>query len=435
MSFRWRLLTGLVLVVLLTAGIYGLAGYAVFRVSQDRWAEAALAAFRQAVLGALDLSGERPSFTPSQDARTVLQTYADSGFSLWRGSELLLTGYRPLPETFSEGWHVEELALGDGYTLQLGLNVSDNARVLATYGRAALLALALALALAVLFGWALHHLLLRPLRALQHGVEQLSAEAFPPPVEIPPGDDELSKLALGFNRMNAALKTFVERERSFTRYASHELRTPLANLKVLSEGLRKGYLSPEETWPQIDASLTRMEGILTGLLNLTRSPDLKPEPLPLEPIARRAAESFSREERERVQLIVQATPCVLGDEELLTRVLANLLGNALKYSAGEVYLRVRTRGDNAVVSVRDFGPGVPEAALEKLSEPFYRLDTRRAGLGLGLALARHIAGAMRGWLEFRVADPGLEVNLVLPALHLPETNEPSLGSRRVNVNA
>ena len=435
MSFRWRLLLGLLVTVLLTAAIYAVSGFLVFQNAQQRSVARDLATYRQAVLTSLDLSGPQPGFAPSEEALAAFETYSNSGFTLWQNGELVLEVGRPLPELLGNEWQVERLELKDGLELQLALNISEDAQALRLYNRTALLALLVALALAALLGWVLQQVLLQPLRALQHGVEQLSAQAFPEPVAVPPGNDELSELARSFNRMTASLQAFLERERSFTRYASHELRTPLSNLKVLSEGLRRGILEPGESWAQIEDNLSRMEAILSGLLNLSRSPQLRPEPIPLEPVLRRALAAVPEHERGRLQLDVRGSPYILGDEELLGRVLSNLIDNALKYSDDSVQLALRSDDGRVRLRLRDYGPGVPENALERLTQPFFRGAARKPGLGLGLALTQHIVNAMEGSMHFENARPGLAVTLEFPELRLPDTNEPPLDSSVETVDA
>lgn len=430
MSFRWRLYLGLVSAVVMTATLYALFGFLAFKRTQELDVRYDLATFRQAVLASLDLSGAAPAFRPTSATLAVLESFSDSGFQLRQGGRVLLAFGRPQPGATS-GWRQETVALPGGFEVLLALNVSANRQALASYGQTALVALVLALGFAALVGWLLQGVLLRPLRELQRGVEQLSAQAIPAPVRVPPGDDELSRLALSFNRMIGALRAFIERERSFTRYASHELRTPLANVKALGEGMRRSLLEPQDGWPQFEASVERMERILSVLLSLTRAPELRPEPVPLESLLTRACQALTLEQRARVTLVRQASPCVLGDDELLLRVLSNLVQNALKYGGGEVVVRLDRGVEGAILSVRDFGPGVPEEALGKLTEPFFRLDQQQPGLGLGLALARHIVGAMSGALRFRNARPGFEATVVLPELDLPEANEPPLSSSQV----
>lgn len=423
MSFRWRLILGLGLTVLLTAAVYGLLGYLVFKQAVNEDIEKNFSEFQTAIQTSLDLTGERPVLIPREGVKEVLDKY-NYGFQIVRDGQIELEGGRPLES--GADWRNAALELDGGYRLELALNVAENRSALTSYLETALLAILLVLAVATLFSLSLQRFLLQPLKDLQRGVEQLSQHAIPKPVAVPAGNDELSHLALSFNRMTESLQAFLERERSFTRYASHELRTPLSNLRVLSEGVQKGILAPEPVWPQIDETLDRMEGILSGLLNLTRSPQLDPEPLAVQPAIRRTIAGLREQEKERVSLASAAPVYVMAQDDLLNRVLANLLHNALKYSSGEVTVDVQTFKHEVLITVRDFGPGVPEASLPRLSDPFFRLDTRKGGLGLGLALVKHIVQALGGTVSFKNAAPGLSAVVSLPKATLLE--EPALVS-------
>ena len=112
---------------------------------------------------------------------------------------------------------------------------------------------------------------------------------------------------------------------------------------------------------------------------------------------------------------------VEGDPELLRRAVENVLRNAIRYSPKEAPIEVSVaRNDGrAVVDVRDHGPGVPEEALPRLFDAFYRVETDRdrasGGIGLGLAIARRAIELHKGAIRARNAHPGLEVELELPA--------------------
>ncbi len=417
MSFRWRLMLGLALTVLITATVSGLLGYFVFRQAANANIEKNFGEFQNAIRSSLDLTGERPAFLPGDGVKAVLDKY-NYGFQVVKNGKIELEGGSDVER--GPDWRNAALELGDGYRLELALNVAENRSALTSYLQAALLALLLVLGVATLLSLLLQRFLLRPLKDLQRGVEQLSQQAIPRPVAVPAGNDELSHLALSFNRMTESLQAFLERERSFTRYASHELRTPLSNLRVLSEGVRKEILEPEIAWPQIDETLDRMEGILSGLLNLTRQPELRLEPLAVLPTLRRAVSSLHEQEKPRVRLTAATPVYVMAQDDLLTRVLANLLHNALRYSSGDVLVEVQAHKHEVSIEVRDFGPGVPEQSLARLADPFFRLDTRKGGLGLGLALVKHIVQALGGTLSFSNAAPGLKVVVGLPKVVIPE---------------
>ncbi len=418
MSFRWRLFLGLSVLVLLTSAVYSVIGYYSFQRSIAQDLEDSLNSFTTAAVNSLVFE-DRPMLRPDATAATEFQEYSQSSFRLLKDDNVELE-YRRFPKKDHDSEYLKkQIDLKNGYILELAFYSGNSEKELQSYLRTNLLAVPIALLVALVITFFLRGFLLKPLSALQKATAQLSKQAIPEPVAIPPGNDELSQLAESYNNMTLSLQSFIERERGFTRYASHELRTPLSNLKVLVEGLQKGIVTTETAYPQIELTIKRMEDILTGLLTLTRSPKLNPEPLLLEPIIEEVIESLSPKNQKRINLIKQSSAIVLSQDDLLRQVVLNLISNALKYSDDKVDCIISENG-NALITVRDYGPGVPEHALNKLSEPFFRLDTRKTGLGLGLALTRHIVKSINGTLSFKNSSPGLEVKVSLPLAELPD---------------
>ncbi|MGH9614383.1 MAG: sensor histidine kinase, partial [Bryobacteraceae bacterium] len=119
---------------------------------------------------------------------------------------------------------------------------------------------------------------------------------------------------------------------------------------------------------------------------------------------------------------------IAGDAELLRRAIENVVRNAIRYSPKDstVEIRAETRGAQARIIVRDQGPGVPEEALARIFDPFYRVESDRnrvtGGVGLGLSIARRAITLHEGKLEARNANPGLLVTMDLP---LTEVAKPS----------
>ena len=106
-----------------------------------------------------------------------------------------------------------------------------------------------------------------------------------------------------------------------------------------------------------------------------------------------------------------------GDREVLRRAIENVLRNAIRYSPSGGEIEVKLDGER--ISIRDHGPGVPEEALAKIFQPFFRLDDSRdtatGGVGLGLAIAQRAASLHHGKLWVENAHPGLRVWIELPA--------------------
>jgi signal transduction histidine kinase len=148
---------------------------------------------------------------------------------------------------------------------------------------------------------------------------------------------------------------------------------------------------------------------------------LRREPLDLRQVARTAAESVSREARERsvtVALELEPAP-VEGDRRLLERVIANLLENGVRYNrpGGSVSLETATRNGSSLIRVENGGPLVDPAAAGRLAEPFQRLGRNAdgRGAGLGLSIVRTVSEAHGGQLAIRPrGEGGLVVEVSLP---------------------
>jgi two-component system sensor histidine kinase CpxA len=124
-----------------------------------------------------------------------------------------------------------------------------------------------------------------------------------------------------------------------------------------------------------------------------------------------------------------------GDEELLRRAIENVIRNAIRYAppGSPIDIELSRIGDVAQISVRDYGPGVPEEALPRIFDPFYRVDSDRnrmsGGLGLGLAIARRSVELHKGKLTARNAHPGLLTTIELPVQNWGQyTQSPSSAS-------
>lgn len=414
MGFRLRLFLGVSVTVLLSAALYGTFGFIAFKRDIDLDRQESLSSFKQAAISSIDLSGTQPVYSFNEMNQAVFEEYSSSRFRVRQGEQILLEFRGTFPVN-STGWLIEQVALKDDYTLDLAFSTEESSQALNYYWRTTLLALPVTLGFALLLSFLLQRFLLKPLRDLRNATTVLSRQNIPAPIKVPPGNDDLSQLAHSFNLMTDSLKAFIDRERSFTRYASHELRTPLSNFRVLIEGAQKELFTPEQTWPKLEENLRRMEGILSGLLTLTRSPNLTPEPVLLEPLIKEVIAALPNHLRNRVMFQFSPhAPIALGQDDLIKNILTNLIGNALKYSQGEITLQLAETKQNIQIIIIDQGHGVPAEALAKLTEPFFRVDTRKGGLGLGLALVKHIVEAMQGKLEFKNLDPGFQVTVFLP---------------------
>ncbi|MES2682986.1 MAG: HAMP domain-containing sensor histidine kinase [Pseudomonadota bacterium] len=287
---------------------------------------------------------------------------------------------------------------------------------------------ALSLLVIAALGFVLARSLTAPIAAIQHATRQmadgdLSARA---DGTTTARRDELGALARDFNHMAARTETLVNQQRTVLQDVSHELRSPLARLHLLLELARPG--GSDSSQHQLDRAakeVGRLDALIGEVLNLSRLESVLPGmamlSLPVDALLHAVVEEQALDaEARRIELQVETSSAlrINADAALMQRALGNVLANAIKFSAegSMVSLRAALSGSEVLLSVRDQGPGVPPAQLEKLFQPFYRGDnaSRAEGHGLGLAIAQRIVLAHGGRIEaINIPGSGLQVTISL----------------------
>jgi signal transduction histidine kinase len=273
------------------------------------------------------------------------------------------------------------------------------------------------------YGFAYH--LTSPVRRLRAAVECFGRGDFAARAETN-RKDELGQLATSFNLMADRIQTLLSAERRLLLDISHELRSPLARLGVAVELARTGE-DRESMLDRIQKEADRLNELVAELLQVTRvegDPSMqKMETVRLdELLGDLVYDSLLEAKAKDCTLLLKAPiPVTLtGDEELLRRAIENVIRNAIRYAppGSPIDIELSRIGDVAQISVRDYGPGVPEEALPRIFDPFYRVDSDRnrmsGGLGLGLAIARRSVELHKGKLTARNAHPGLLTTIELP---------------------
>ncbi len=223
--------------------------------------------------------------------------------------------------------------------------------------------------------------------------------------------DELAQLGSTLNAMLESLELSVDRQRRFVADAAHELRTPLAGLTTVLE-VARSHPNPSETLADDLLAGHRRLGRLVNDLLLLAAVDgrvaHRAEPVDLAGVV---TDCSRRPVPDGVSLRLGRLDrvCVFGDETQLSRVISNLVDNALRYASSVVELSVRQDGRHAVVSVSDDGPGIPVPDRERIWERFARLDDDRSrasgGSGLGLAMVRELTTAHGGTASVTGTQP------------------------------
>ena len=239
-----------------------------------------------------------------------------------------------------------------------------------------------------------------------------------------PASTEVGRLTNALNGMLGQIETAFraqeaseQRTRRFAADASHELRTPLASIRGFAELYRQGAVrEPDDvarTMTRIEDESRRMGALVEDLLLLARLDEQRPartDPVDLAVLAGDATHDARGLAPDRTVRLVgldegrgPQPAVVIGDDNRLRQVVANLLGNAVRHTpAGTpIEVAVGTQGRQAVLEVRDHGPGLPPEHAAKVFERFYRVDASRArtqggGSGLGLSIVTAVVTAHGG---------------------------------------
>jgi len=343
-------------------------------------------------------------------------------------------------DTPSGRWRVHAAAKtirGVPITLVAARPLTELTRERAEVAEAVLVVVPFALLLAGAGGWWLASVGLRPVSDMARRASSL------PPTGVddlgpPPRDDELGQLTHAFNGLVARLRGALQTQQQFMADASHELRTPVSIIRTASEvTLGREHRDEGEYREALAITGTqarRLSRLVEDMLVLARADagayPLRPVVVYLDDVVeecRRAVNLLARERGITLHTAGASDVTVRGDEELLRRLMLNLLQNAVQHSpcGDTVSVDVAVNDSRAVVRVSDTGPGIPEEDRTRIFERFVQLDpSRRAqGTGLGLPIAKWIAEAHHGTLHLEATGPGGSTfTVVLPLADVYESN-------------
>ena len=234
--------------------------------------------------------------------------------------------------------------------------------------------------------------------------------------------DEIGGLSRAFDRMAERIATLLTAERRVLQDISHELRSPLARLAFAAELVRTAG-DREAAVSRLKKEITRLNDLVDALIQVTRAEgdpsEHQPEEILLDELVLEIIEDCRGASHCEIAARLQRA-AVRGDRELLRRSIENILQNGIRHNPVEIPIEVNleTAADTVRLTIRDSGPGVPEDALAKIFQPFFRVDdsrdNRTGGVGLGLAIASRAVALHHGRLSAENANPGLRVKMDLP---------------------
>lgn len=231
------------------------------------------------------------------------------------------------------------------------------------------------------------------------------------------------ELARAFNIMASRTETMVRTQRDLLQAVSHELKTPLARIRF---ALDLAASAPDTAQRQkrldaIDGAVEDLDGLVNELISYVRMENtnshLDREPVSVLQVAETLVDQFQPLNPDVQFVILPQSPAsqliANADRTMMHRALGNLIGNAARFAASKVTLRLRAEGRHVFIDVDDDGPGIPESERSRVLEPFVRLDNQPApsrhagaGAGLGLSIVRQIVDRHGGSLEISASPEG-----------------------------
>jgi signal transduction histidine kinase len=243
------------------------------------------------------------------------------------------------------------------------------------------------------FAWLLARRLTKPIAAFGEAAERLGRDPRAAPLPLG-GPAEIADAAAAFNRMQARLNRYVEDRTMMIAAIAHDLRTPLMRLGLRLER------APEPLRSASEADIRDMQAMIQAALGFFRDGNQIGERRRLDLRSLIESVTDDLEDRGEPVTLQDGEPLVIeGDAAGLKSLIANLVGNALKYG-GDAEVRLSRIDGHALIEVRDHGPGIAAEDLHRLFEPFFRSERSRnrdtGGIGLGLSSVRGVARAHGG---------------------------------------
>jgi len=367
----------------------------------------------------LDAQGRITNVSPGADRLVPMLPLAQAQAAARTGQGRMLAGP---PLGMPSLLRVVAVRANGGQVVLAGVLFAQASDSIATLAKAVLIGTPLLFFLLALAIWLVTGYTLRPIAELRRGAAEVTQTGVPRDLPVPPARDEVRSLAVTLNDMLARLADAQQRQRALVSDTAHELRIPIASIRTQLEVAldHPDGLDWAETARDVHADTLRLARLTENLLLLARLDEqrIRHSPVDLAAVCTSVADRYGAA---RVPVLADAPyPClVTGDPDALSRLLVNLLDNAVRHAASTVRVSVCAEDGWAVLVVTDDGPGIPAEDTERAFGRFSRLDDARSrdgeeGAGLGLAIVRATAEAHGGSVTLGDAGPGLRATVRLP---------------------
>ncbi|YCK39154.1 sensor histidine kinase [Actinomadura sp. ATCC 39365] len=366
------------------------------------------------IVQVLDRSGRITHVTYGTDRLVPLLDAAARARVLREGRATFLDGR---PYAIPGPLRVVVLSADHGQTVLAARPIGEIQTSLGVAGRILLVGTPALVVLLAVASWLMIGRTLRPISSLRRVAAEITHTARSRRLPVPQSRDEVYALATTLNGMLARLEEAEQRQRALVSDAAHELRSPLASIRLQLE-VALGHPEGQdwrETAEGVLEDALRLSRLAEDLLALARLDErggvpARDEPVNLDEVVRQVAERYGEARLTACDPVV-----VRGDALDLSRVLTNLMDNAVRHTSSKVEVALTADG---VLTVTDDGPGIPEQDRERVFNRFTRLDSGRSrdegGAGLGLAIVRETVRAHGGTVVLQDAAPGLRAVVRLP---------------------
>ncbi|MFC5786985.1 HAMP domain-containing sensor histidine kinase [Streptomyces aureus] len=275
--------------------------------------------------------------------------------------------------------------------------------------------------------WLLTGRALRPVEMLRAQTAEITVSDLSRRLDVPPSADALGRLATTLNDLLARLEASTQKQRQFIADASHELRSPLSSLHTQLEVAARNPDSADwrSLGPVLVEDSERLSLLVDDLVRLARldaHPRFRRRPVDLDEIVFAEVQRARQRTNLTIDQHTVSAARVDGDVDALTRVVRNLLDNAIRYATLRIDVNLGACDGTAQLVVSDDGLGIPGPDRQRVFDRFTRLDDARArdtgGSGLGLAIVRDIITVHRGTVHVEDNAPGARLVVRLPLTRL-----------------